>query len=118
MPRQPTKRERALKHLEHARDEVDKALSLLGGRTRYKPKVVTREFIARQYLESLDARLNVTQALLLSSGYIPGQEHSLLGPGLEQQYNLGYKLSETDAESQRENVFSVIKHSSSEPPAR
>ena len=59
-----TKRERALQHLERAREEVCQALSLLGGATRYKPKQVTNTYTARQYCESIDQRLTVTLTLV------------------------------------------------------
>lgn len=60
-----TKRERALAELELAMQSVDKALSLLGGRTRHKPKSWQAIFTARQYLESIESRLRVTEQLLL-----------------------------------------------------
>lgn len=60
-----TKRQRALQELEHASQSLNHALSLLGGRTRHKPHVVTRQFIARQYLESLVTRLAVVNDLVL-----------------------------------------------------
>lgn len=63
-----TKRQRALQELEHASHSLNHALSLLGGRTRHKPRMVTRQFIARQYLESLVTRLSVVRDLVMISG--------------------------------------------------
>lgn len=60
-----TKRSRALQELEHASQAIGHALSLLGGRTRHKPFVVTRQFIARQYIESLVTRLMVVRDLIV-----------------------------------------------------
>jgi len=60
-----TRREKALKAIEIAREQTCLALSLLGGTTRQKPKRVTKQFIARQYLESIDQRLSVTEMLVL-----------------------------------------------------
>lgn len=67
-----SKRQRALDAVNRAQAEVGKALSLLGGRTRYKPKHLTREFTSRQYLESISQRLYVISDLLVA-----GESHAL-----------------------------------------
>lgn len=59
-----TKSQRALQELEHATTAVNKALSLLGGRTRHKPKKMTLQFTSRQYLEGVASRLAVVTSLL------------------------------------------------------
>lgn len=59
-----TKRQRALQELEHASQSLNHALSLLGGRTRHKPRKITREFTSRQYLEGIINRLRVVNDLL------------------------------------------------------
>ena len=62
-----SKQEQAKAELEHALHSVGKALSLLGGRTRLrKPKVWSAKFVSRQYLESIESRLQVVQTLLMS----------------------------------------------------
>lgn len=60
------KRAQAQIHLEDAQRSLGKALSLLGGKTRNKPKEFPPKykFIARQYLESIIIRLRVTQVVL------------------------------------------------------
>jgi hypothetical protein len=65
MPKPNSKKQRALDAIARAQAEVGKALSLLGGRTRYKPKVHDRIYTARQYLESIDHRLKVVTDLVV-----------------------------------------------------
>ncbi len=58
-----TKREQALVEIQHALAAVDRALTLLGGRTRNKPKRLTRTYTVRQYLEGVSSRLGVIRDL-------------------------------------------------------
>lgn len=67
------KRGKAQVHLEDALRELSKALSLLGGKTRNKPKdwPPPYKYIARQYLESIITRLRVTQLVLARREWLP-----------------------------------------------
>lgn len=65
MPRPSSKRQRALDQLDIARDAITKAITLLGGRVRVRSvKRNQRVFTVRQYLESIDSRINVSRDLL------------------------------------------------------
>lgn len=60
------KRGQAQVLLEDAQRSLGKALSLLGGKTRNKPKSFppAYKYVARQYIESVIVRLRVTQVIL------------------------------------------------------
>jgi hypothetical protein len=65
--RKTSRRDRSLDALSNAQEAVGRALSVLGGKTRNKPKALPapRSFIARQMLESIVNRLTVVTDLII-----------------------------------------------------
>lgn len=71
MPRLNSKRQQALDQLDIARDAITKAITLLGGHVRVRSvKRNQRVFTARQYLQSIFSRINVTRDLLQIDAFI------------------------------------------------
>jgi hypothetical protein len=78
------KRGQAQVLLEDAQRSLSKALSLLGGKTRNKPKEFPPryKYITRQYLESIIIRLRVTQLVLAQRK----QDHTIKPSAFADEY--------------------------------